>query len=333
MKLNKIGEFGFINRFSDKFNNLLKNGQKGIGDDCAVIPKNDESSYIITTDLLIEDIHFIKNKISPFELGYKSLAVNLSDIAAMGGIAVSSFLSIGIPKNTDVEWLDEFISGYQKLSEKYKVPLLGGDTTKSPDNLVINVGVIGECENKKIKYRSAAKDKDIICVTDFLGDSAGGLKIILNNISDEKNSEYLLKKHLMPEPEIDAGKWLADQNGVNAMMDVSDGISSDLQHILDASACAAEIEIDKIPVSEKLKNISKKNSWDISDMSVSGGEDYCLLLTINKEKFHKIAENFQLKFKRPLFEIGRIINGNPEIFYFKNNEIVNLSKKGFNHFK
>jgi len=334
MKLNKIGEFGFIARFSDKFNDLIKNGQKGIGDDCAVIPKNKNTSFIITTDLLVEDVHFKKEKISAFELGYKSLAVNLSDIAAMGGIANSSFLSVGIPKNTDVEWLDEFISGYQKLSEKYNVPLLGGDTTKSPDMLVINICVVGEIENKKTKYRSGAKNNDIICVTDFLGDSAGGLNVILNNLPDnEDDAKYLLKKHLMPEPEIFAGQWLASQKGVNAMMDVSDGISSDLQHILDASKYAAEINLENIPLSDELKNISEKNNWNIYDISVSGGEDYCLLLTVDKEKFQEIAQNFQTKFNRQLFKIGKIIEGSPEIYFFKNNKNIDLNKKGYNHFK
>jgi thiamine-monophosphate kinase len=332
MKLNEIGEFDFIARFSDKFNDLIKNGQKGIGDDCAIIPKNKDISFIITTDILIEDIHFIKEKITAFELGYKSLAINLSDIAAMGGDPVCSFLSVGIPKDTDVEWFDKFISEYQNLSEKYNVPLLGGNTAKSPDKLVINVCVIGEIENKKIKYRSGAKTNDIICVTDYLGDSAGGLNIILNNLPEDKDSSYLLHKHLMPEPEIFSGQWLASQKGVNAMIDVSDGISSDLNHIVKASKVAAIIGIDKIPVSRELKNISEKNNWNIDDMSVSGGEDYCLLLTIDKDCFQEISKNYQLKFNRPLFEIGKIITGSPEISFLKNNKKIEFIKKGFDHF-
>ena len=143
-------------------------GFLGIGDDCAIIPCNDSEDYVITTDLLIEDIHFLKDRITPVELGHKALAVNLSDIAAMGAKPVGSFLSVGIPAETKVEYLDDVMLGYHNLSRKYNVPLLGGDTTKSKEYLTINVGVVGKCLKGSARLRSMAQEDDVVCVTCLL---------------------------------------------------------------------------------------------------------------------------------------------------------------------
>ncbi len=235
MKLSAIGEFGFIHRISPPFLKNLPNAVVGIGDDCAVLPWKENESLLVTTDMLIEDIHFIRSKISPRDLGYKSLAVNLSDIAAMGGTPESAYLSLGIPKYFDVEWMDDFYTGLHELAESERVHLLGGDTTKSPTHLVINITVLGKANPRLIKYRSTAKQDDIICVTDFLGDSGGGLKCLLENKLFGDDVMYLIQRHHRPRAHIAEGIWLAMQEGVHAMMDVSDGIDSDLHRIMERS--------------------------------------------------------------------------------------------------
>ncbi len=332
MQLKEIGEFGFIDRFKPHFNDLLNEGLMGIGDDCAIIHANDEEDYIITTDLLMEDVHFIRDSISPFQLGYKSLAVNLSDIAAMGGIPVASFLSFAIPKDLDVEYLDQFMEGYHELSKKYNTALLGGDTTKSLKHLAINVAVIGKCAKGKARKRSDAKVGDVICVTGNLGDSAGGLQYLLDGINADKN-DYLINKHHQPEPQINEGIFLSQQIGVNAMMDISDGISSDLKHILKASKVSAEVEIKSLPISEVLRNESVKNNWNAIEMATSGGEDYELLLTVKSEEFFQIQRDFEKEFNKPLIKIGAITKGNPVIHWTDKGKVVELSSTGFNHFK
>jgi len=332
MKIKEIGEFNFINRVSGMFKDLLLPGYLGIGDDCAIIPFSDKEDYVVTTDMLIEDIHFLKNRITPEQLGYKSLAANLSDIAAMGGKPAGSYLSIGIPSETEVEYLEAVMKGYHKLSQKYKVQLLGGDTTKSKKYLVINIGVIGICKKGEARLRSMAQTNDIVCVTGFLGDSAGGLEVLLNNLPETQDNRQLILSHHQPEPHVEEGLWLAKQTEIHAMMDVSDGISSDLAHILKASGKSAVINLDKLPVSGVLKITAKKHKWDIDKLATSGGEDYVLLCTIKSGSFEKINDRFLKTFRRNLFPIGEIVDGETRINWVKNGKQVFLNQHGFNHF-
>ncbi|MFZ1977798.1 MAG: thiamine-phosphate kinase [Bacteroidota bacterium] len=332
MKLSVLGEFGFIKRIAEPFLKKLPQEIVGIGDDCAVIPLNRSASLLVTTDMLIEDIHFIRAKISPRDLGYKSLAVNLSDIAAMGGAPESAFLSIGIPNDIDVEWLDDFYAGIHDLAESEKVQLLGGDTTKSPRNIIINIAVLGRANPRLIKYRSSAKQGDVICVSDFLGDSGGGLKCLLENSPFDKETAYLIKRHNRPRAQIAEGAWLAERKGVHAMMDVSDGIDSDLQRIMERSGCGAEIHIECLPISAQLQDTAKKFSWDAVEIAATGGEDYCLLATIDQNDYLAISEEFKKRFNQPLFNIGLIIEKEPAPRYRKNGKIIELKKHGFDHF-
>ena len=334
MQLSEIGEFGFIDRLSEKFQNIPIAHSVGIGDDCAIIPCDENNDYVITTDLLVEDIHFVRSKISPFDLGYKTLAVNLSDVAAMGAKPIGSFLSIAIPPTIEVEYLDKLIEGYHHLSEKYNVALLGGDTTRAQNSLILNVTVIGIIEKNKARLRSMAQEDDIVCVTGFLGNSAGGLKIILEDLPITETSDYLVRCHNCPQPAVSEGMWLAQQKGVNAMMDISDGIASDLKHILKASKKSAIIELDKLPISPQLQEISNLYNFDAVELATSGGEDYRLLLTISKDKFNKIAQSYKVKFGSELCAIGTIKKETERIItWTKNSMPVPELKGGFNHFK
>lgn len=332
-KLSDIGEFGLIKNFSKQFLENLPKNVTGIGDDCSIVPLNNTESQLVTTDMLIEDIHFIKENISAKELGYKSLAVNLSDIAAMGGTPQWAHLSLGLPVSTEVKWIKDFFSGVSDLAEKYNVKLLGGDTTKSPDKIAINFTISGKCRNEEIKKRSSAQTGDIICVTDYLGNSAAGLQTFLKNTPTNNDIQYLQNKHNKPEPHIFEGRFLAKSPGTNAMMDISDGIGSDIKHILNASGCGAEIQIDKLPLSDPLSNITKEFKWDIINLALSKGEDYILLVTINKDQFEKIATEFQNKFEKPLYNIGQITDQKDQLIFKNKNQIIDKISHGFDHFK
>lgn len=333
MKLSEIGEFKFIDRISGMFKDLLLPEYTGIGDDCAIIPFNEEKDYVVTTDMLIEDIHFLKNRITPMQLGYKSLAVNLSDIAAMGGRPVGSYLSIGIPSDTEIEYLDAVMKGYHELSQKYQVQLLGGDTTKSKKHLTINIAVIGTCRKGEARLRSMAENNDIICVTGFLGDSAGGLEVLLYNLPETEDNMQLIKSHHVPEPHINEGLWLAQHPAVHVMMDVSDGISSDLVHILTASGKSAVVNLDTLPVSGTLKRAAEKHDWDIDRLVTSGGEDYVLLCTVKNSNFKKMRDGFHATFGRDLYPIGKITSeADNMINWMKHGKQVFLRQHGFDHF-
>lgn len=270
-----FSEFGLIDSIRSRF--PVPSKMLGIGDDCAIIPQHDGVDTLVSSDMLIEGSHFILSEISAYQLGWKAVAVNLSDIAAMGGKPVSSFMSIALPSRLNSEWISAFIDGYHEISSRYACALLGGDTTASPDRLCVNIGVIGNCHNGKALLRSGAQVGDKICVSGHLGNSAGGLKLIMEG---ERNyCPKLVEQHYMVVPRVEEGLLLASCPGVHAMMDISDGIASDLRHILKASGVGAEVDTAAIPISAELSSCCQQFSWDALELALCGGEDYELLFT------------------------------------------------------
>ena len=334
MLISELGEFGLISRFSKNFLESIPKNIKGIGDDCAVVPYTDSQSLVITTDLLIENSHFLFDKISPYELGYKSVAVNFSDIASMGAKPLYAFLSIGLTKNLTVEWVDEFFNGISDICKKYNAFLLGGDTTKSQKDIVVNLTVIGVADNLNIKYRSGAKLGDYICVNNNLGNSSAGLHLLLkeNSQVEDDIKKILLKSHHLPEPNVEEGVFLSQFNSVTSMMDISDGVDSDIRHIMRQSDKGAKIFVNKIPISKELKLFADTNKLNVLDFALAGGEDYFLLFTIEKNKYDEINKDYKNKFGKEITIIGEITNSN-ELEYFNENEKIEFNKIGFDHFK
>ncbi|MDD8020898.1 MAG: thiamine-phosphate kinase [Acidobacteriota bacterium] len=335
-QLSDLGEFGFIARLAAAVNHHLPENVTGIGDDCAVVPWEGNRNLLVTTDLLLDGVHFLKQKISARDLGYKSLAVNLSDIAAMGGKPLWAFLSIALPAETKVSWVDQFLSGWKSLSQKTGVKLLGGDTSKTSGAMVINVALLGEAQEKYIKYRSTARTGEVVAVTGELGSSEGGLRLILNERLENltgKDEKYLLRRHFHPQPCLREGFFLAHQPEVGAMMDVSDGIDSDLKRIMERSDRGAEVYLEELPVSASLKRCSRKYGWHLEEAAIGGGEDYCLLLTVRSENFQRLNERYSLKFGRRLYPIGRMTEKKGILTYLKNGQPVSFRRLGFDHFR
>lgn len=272
-----MGEFELIDKIKSSFS--VPDGMTGIGDDCAVIPQKEGMDTLVSTDMLVEDVHFLVDEIAPADLGWKSAAVNISDIAAMGGRPVSTYLSIALPRSIGQEWVMRFIEGYRSISEMFGVPLLGGDTCSSPEKLCISVTVLGECAHGKAILRSGAKPGDMLCVTGTLGDSAAGLKAILEGRRRDDTVERLIYAHYHPVPEVGAGLSLASTGLVSSMIDISDGVASDIRHIMKESGVGAKIRTDRIPLSEELQKACSLFGWDPLSLALEGGEDYHLLFT------------------------------------------------------
>lgn len=287
MKMQQLGEFGLIDRIR-KMTSVPDPSWVGIGDDCAVIPLSPEtggapaSDLLVSTDMLVEGTHFLMEDISPRQLGWKSAAVNISDIAAMGGKPIATFLSLALPKTLPEQWMQEFMEGYNGISEKFGTALLGGDTTCSPDRICINVAVLGTCPRGKARLRSAARPGDLVCVTGTLGDSAAGLRLILGG--QKGAAPRLMDRHYTPTPRVEEGLALSCLPGVHAMMDISDGVGSDLRHILDESGVGARIDTGKLPISKELQALCSEKGWDPKELALSGGEDYELLFTMDPQE-------------------------------------------------
>ena len=334
MELKQIGEFGFIHKISQGCVIRPDNIIRSIGDDAAAFTVPPGQVSLITTDLLVEGIHFIRKTITGFDLGYKSLAVNLSDIAAMGGKASEAFVSLGIPLKCPLEYLEAVYDGMKHLAARFNVNILGGDTTSSKNDLIINVAVHGTVASNKLLRRDAAQPGDIIFSTGYLGDSKAGLHLILNNLSvDSSAMQVLYRAHVLPEPQLLEGRFLADQSGIRAAIDISDGLSSDLGHIAEQSAVGAQIYVSEIPVSDSLKKFCAGFGFDPLEYALRGGEDYTLLCTAAAEKAEEIAQKFQDKFQRPLFRIGKTTADNRLEAIFPDGTAKPISPRGWDHFK
>lgn len=278
MGLKELGEFGLIGRIRADFG--APAGTRGIGDDCAVIPQSSGSDTLVSTDMLVEGSHFLLDDVTPWQLGWKSAAVNFSDIAAMGGEPVGSFLAFALPRTLPEGWIEGFMEGYRAISERYGFPLLGGDTTSSPDRLCICVTVLGRSATGSARLRSDARPGDLVCVTGTLGDSAGGLEVVLKGLPKTGDAAFLVDRHYLPTPRMEEGVKLAATPGVHAMMDISDGIGSDLRHILEESVCGAVVDVNALPLSAPLRSFCDARGLDIVRLATCGGEDYELLFTV-----------------------------------------------------
>jgi thiamine-monophosphate kinase len=310
----KKSEFSFIDDIAKTFGTLPHNGFEPIGDDCTVLDMGTDA-LVISTDMLVEDVHFLRGASTAEEVGYKSLMVNLSDVAAMGATPTAVLLSLSLSEATQGEWVEGFMRGFYEGCQRYGVALVGGDTTASRDKVCINVVAIGRAPKANIKRRSAAKVSDIICVTGKLGASSKGLVDIMFGDLDTAAA----KAHRRAQARIVDGRWLGECEAVHAMMDVSDGIASDIKHIMEQSGVGAEIELTKIP-----------SDYDIR-YATTGGEDYELLLTVAPERFDEVAEALYRATGTTLTAIG-VITADGELRWLENGVPSELELRGFTHF-
>lgn len=317
-------EFDFIEKIRRK--NQFQSVKIGIGDDCAVIPKDSKTDLVITTDLLVEDIDFRLNWTKPEFLGHKSLAVSLSDVAAMGAKPVWAMLSIGVPENLWKNgFIEKFYEGWFKLAGKYHVQLIGGDISRTPDKLVIDSIVAGEVKKNRAVLRSTAQTGNLIYVTGELGGAAAALKLLENGeFYEDSKQKKLLLRQLAPNPQTEIGQLLSVNNLATAMIDLSDGLSGDLAHLCRESRVGATIYADKIPVD---KNLSA-SFGDFSEI-LNGGEDFELLFTVNRKKISRLER--LLKDYR-ISQIGFVTEDVEKIELIRDKKSDILKPKSFRHF-
>ncbi len=327
-----LGEFGLIRAIQDHCLFSQNKIIKGIGDDCAVIGPYEGRVFLITTDLLVEDVHFVLKNILPEHLGEKALNVNLSDIAAMGGIPLHAFISVAAPRSLPSEFILNVYRGLKKSCKKYCVNILGGDTSASLDRLMINITVMGEALQDDVLFRSGAKPGDWIFVTGTIGDSEGGLRILQGKETiDEPHASALIRAHNRPMPFLEVGRRIAQSHLASAMMDLSDGLAPDLRHICDASHVGAKLFQEKMPFSKSLMAFCDVNGLDPYDLALYGGEDYKLLATVpqkNVEGFLKLFE----KEKPFIFHVGEIMAEQGIRLALSGGKTEALEAGGFEHF-
>ncbi len=298
-ELESLGEFGLISHLTEHVEIHNPSTIKGIGDDAAVIKFDNDKQTLISTDMLVEGVHFDLTYVPLKHLGYKAISVNLSDICAMNGTPKQVTVSIAASNRFSVESLEELYAGIIFACNKYNVDLIGGDTTSSTSGLVISVTVIGQAIKEDIVYRNGAQEKDLVCVSGDLGGAYMGLQVLEREnfvFKDNPNlqpdllgNDYILERQLKPEPRIDIIELFKTLNiKPTSMIDVSDGLASELMHICTQSNVGCELYEEKIPIDPQTFDRAREFSLDPTVCTLSGGEDYELLFTIPMSDYDKI---------------------------------------------
>jgi thiamine-monophosphate kinase len=338
-EISNLGEFGLIDRIREKFNLQNATSIKGIGDDAAVIDAG-EDYVLVSTDVLAENIHFDLAYIPLQHLGYKAVSVNVSDIAAMNGKAEQIVVSLALSNRFSIEAVDALYEGIRSACEHYKVDLVGGDTTSSRSGLMISITVLGRVKKDKVAYRDGANVNDIICVTGDLGAAFMGLQILErekevyqadpNMQPALEKYEYLVGRQLKCMARTDIIFEL-EELGVKptSMIDISDGLASELFHICKSSGVGVRIYEDKIPVDELTYNTAALEfKIDPITAALNGGEDYELLFTISQQDFEKIKNHADIHM------IGYVHDKKNELTMItKGGNVVPLKAQGWNHFQ
>lgn len=332
MKISEYGEFKLIEKIAK---DTIYDSQRvvvGIGDDTAVEKITPGYLLLSTCDALVDGVHFLLDKIPPKQLGRKSVAVNLSDIAAMGGKPTSILITLALPKDITVNWVEDLYVGIKEMCSLYKVNIMGGDMVSSPF-VCINITALGEVKPEYLIKRSGACVGDVIMVTGALGDSGAGLEIIKRGLEKELYWSKLVEKHLNPVPQVLEGQFLAKTGFVTSMNDISDGLASEIREISEASKVGVELWEEKIPFSSLLLDAAEKFAISPVKLALTGGEDYQLVFTCKNNKVKYLKEIFTKEFAKELYIIGEI---KPIEYGIKlknlRGQYNELLVKGYNHF-
>ncbi len=337
-ELSTIGEFGLIKLIDSKFQNINPETIKGIGDDAAIIDTAGKE-LVVSTDLLMEGVHFDLAYTPLKHLGYKAVAVNVSDIAAMNAIPKQITVSLGLSNRFSVEAIEELYEGIKIACDEYKVDLVGGDTSASRAGLVISITALGTAEKKNIVLRNTAKTNDIICVSGDLGAALIGLQtlerekqVFLANPDMQpqldKDKDYVIERQLKPNARMDVIYELRDLGVVpTSMIDVSDGLASELLHLCKNSGTGAVIFEDKIPIDDQTYLVATELNFSPMTAALNGGEDYELLFTVKQEDFETIKNMSDISF------LGYMTNDVDGVkLMMKSGTLINVTSPGFEHF-
>ena len=332
MKVSQLGEFGLIELLTRIVNKSSERKARGgdlllgIGDDASAW-RCKEAIQVATVDALVQDVHFTLETVTWEELGWKALAVNLSDIAAMGGTPRYALVSLNVPGETETENVARLYEGMEELAREFAVEIVGGNVTDAP-LLVVTVTVLGEVEGDGLLTRSSAKPGDLIAVTGYLGSSVAGLRMLREGLKyDAETASFLREAHLRPRPKVREGQILRRQ-GIKTAIDLSDGLASDLLRICEASRVGARVRVDKVPVHPLMKAAFKES---FTELALSGGEDYELLFTASGGAIEEV----RALMAGPITVIGEIVDGKPGqvTFLDEKGRVVELGRGGWDHFR
>ncbi len=331
--IGEIGEFGFIGRIRTLLKSDHPSVIQGLGDDAAIFKPSAGHELIFTTDMLVEGRHFDFRYITPWQLGAKTMAVNLSDCAAMGAKPTVAVLSLGVPSSFPVKDLEAFYDGLKGWGESYGARVVGGDTVGS-EKFIVNLALIGEIEPGRSLLRSGAKAGDSVLVTGTLGDSAAGLHALSHPSRKAQEAVPLLvKRHLTPVPRFNVGRYLSTKRLATSAIDISDGLSSEINHLCRESGVGAEIQEDAIPLSIALIHYCHQNKLKPLDFALRGGEDYELLFTVKTSLAERVSHELSAETGAPVHIIGKMVSASKGVqLITRGGKRKSLKPSGYDHF-
>ena len=336
MKIDQLGEFGLIDRIRSALPEPGPNVVVGIGDDVAVVEGSAESVWLATCDVQVEGAHFLRDAIPPRSLGRKALAINLSDIASAGGIPRFALVSLGVPGDMEVSFIDELYAGLREEGEKFGVEIVGGNISRSRLGMFIDVFLLGETLRDNVVLRSGAKAGDRIMVTGSIGDAAAGVALLLdhNLKTDESYAAAAGERQYSPTPRVKEGALIGALRQASSMIDVSDGIAGDLGHVCQKSGVSARLEAARFPVRPENRALSRSARGDEWHFALHGGEDYELLITAPPGKAERLAQRITAETGTPVTIIGEILPaGQPAQLVLPDGNTLPLGDTGWDHFK
>lgn len=337
-ELNELGEFGLIDKLTGHFTTHVSTTLKGVGDDAAVISVSDDEAMLVSTDMLLEGVHFNLMYTPLMHLGYKAVIVNLSDIFAMNAKPQQITVSIAVSNRFPLEALEELYAGIKKACDLYQVDLVGGDTTSSLSGLMISITAVGKAKKSEIVYRSGARENDLLVVSGDLGGAYMGLQLLEREKEvfksnpdmqpDLEGNDYLLERQLKPEARQDVIRFLKQLDvKPTSMIDISDGLASEIFHLCKNSDLGCTVYDEKIPIDAKTSMAALDFNIDPVTCALNGGEDYELLFTVSMQDYDKIKGNPHMSV------IGHMTDKNSGVnLVDKNGAIIPLKAQGWNHF-
>lgn len=336
MRVGDLGEFRLIARLEKRLRRSQSSHVvRGIGDDCAVLQPSDGSELLLTVDTQEEGVHFTRQWASPQDIGWRCLAVNVSDIAAMAGRPLGAIVALSLPSSLEVAFLEAFYDGMQELAEHYDCPVIGGNVSRrAAETMSVSITVLGETLRGRSVCRSGARVGDEIWVTGGLGGARAGLAALTQPASVAGVAiEPAVSRYRRPQPRLFEAQYLRQHADLHSLLDLSDGLSSDLRHICEASGVAAHVEADRVPFDPGVREIAAACDVEPLEYALHGGEDFELCLTVAPGGLDAIRENFEQHFQRSLVRVGSIREGAGVTLVATDGTQQPLAVKGYDHFR
>jgi len=335
MKISELGEFGLIERIAARLPSYRADVRAAVGDDLAVLEWDAETYQLATCDIQVEGVHFARDVITAFQLGRRVAAINLSDIAAKGGMPEHFLVSLALRPDVEVEWLEQLYDGLAEEASRYGADIVGGNVSRTEGPLIVDVFLLGRVPQEEVLLRSGAGEGEVVLVTGWLGDSAAGRILLEGGVSgmDAEQGRRLADAHLTPTPRIREGQVISHSQRATSMIDLSDGLASDVGHICDQSGVGVRLWADRLPVSEGARKVFRHLGREDWELALGGGEDYELCLTVAADNAGYVAQAVEQETGTHVTCVGEVMEEEAgRWLVLEDGREVPLESVGWDHF-